>query len=364
MKLGIKILFYLAFITSLFACIDEFDPKLDNNKRRLVIEAKLTTKLDHHYVYLTYDAPYNSDASIFKDYVADAKVKIVDDKGTEYQFVDDPLQSNAIKTSFGYNYKSAIKFKAEVGRSYQLFVETFDKKTYVSTIEKVIPVPPVISPKVDFKEITPAAYIKGRFNVSVNVKDQANEKNYYKWDWYHVKKLDWCREYSIGTAAGTTPYVDPCCETCFEIVPCTDCIELASDYLIDGNIFNKAITSVPFDDNTNYYLVVNQYSISENAYKFWNAVKEQSKNSGGLFDATPQSIKGNIKNSKDAAEEVLGYFTVSDLHEEIIVVDRNLTSPKPFIIEKYLPPTWVRTTRCFPCNESYNRTKTTPKGWK
>jgi DegV family protein with EDD domain len=159
-----------------------------------------------------------------------------------------------------------------------------------------------------------------KFKVSVNVKDRAKENNYYKWDWYNVKQINWCREYTIGSAAGTLSYVDPCCETCYQISPCIDCIELAQDKLIDGNVFNKPITTIPFDDNTNYYLVVNQYSISENAYKFWNAVKEQSKNSGGLFDAIPKSIKGNFKNAKDPKEEVLGYFTVSDVHEEIIII--------------------------------------------
>jgi hypothetical protein len=359
-----KIIFTLIFIVSFLSCIDEFNPKLDGKTRRLVVEANLTTKLDFHYVYLTFDAPYNSTASIFKDYVADAKVKMIDNLGNEYLFFDDPTQNNMIKTSFGYNYRSVNKFKAEVGRTYQLFVETFDKKTYVSAPEKVLPVAPVENVKIDFEEINPASYVKGKFKVSVNVKDRAKENNYYKWDWYNVKQINWCREYTIGSAAGTLSYVDPCCETCYQISPCIDCIELAQDKLIDGNVFNKPITTIPFDDNTNYYLVVNQYSISENAYKFWNAVKEQSKNSGGLFDAIPKSIKGNFKNAKDPKEEVLGYFTVSDVHEEIIIIDRNLKSPKPYIIELYQPPWWVRTQKCFPCVESYNRTKIKPKGWK
>ncbi len=362
MRNSFKIIIYL-FIAGFLSCINEYDPKLDSSDRRLVIESHLTTKLAFHYVYLTFDAPYNSDASIFKDYVGDAKVMIKDNLGNEYPFLDDPVQNNYIKTSRGYNYRSVNKFKAEIGRSYQLFIETFDKKTYVSAPEKVIQVPKVENVKIDFTEIKPSSYLRGQFKVSVNVKDRAKESNYYKWDWYNVKKIDWCREYSIGNAAGTTSYVDPCCETCYEITPCVDCIEISNDKLIDGNVFNKALTSVPYDNSSNYYLVVNQYSISENAYKFWNTVKEQSKNSGGLFDAIPKSIKGNIKNSKDSKEEVLGYFTVSDLHEEIIIIDRNLSSPKPIIVELYLPP-WIRTEKCWPCVESFNRTKIKPVGWR
>jgi hypothetical protein len=347
----------------LWSCISEFDPKLNTSERRLVVESQLTTKLDFQYVYLTFDAPYNSDASIFKDYVGDAKVSIKDNLGNEFLFFDDPSQNNYIKTNRGYNYRSVNKFKAEVGRTYQLFVETFDKKKYQSAPEKVFPVPKIENVKVDFKEILPIGYASGLFKVSVNVKDTPNTPNYYKWDWYSVKKLDWCREYAIGTGAGTTPYVDPCCGDCYEKDFCIDCNEIANDKLIDGNVFNKPLLTVPYDSSNNYYLVINQYSISENAFKFWNTVREQSKNSGGLFDAIPKSIKGNIRNINDSKEEVLGYFTVSDLHEEIVIVNRNRSSPKPVIPRIYLFP-WVRTKTCFACVESFKRTKIKPEGWK
>jgi hypothetical protein len=342
MKLPIRFfVIIVGALLSIFSCVEPFDPKLKSDVKRLVIEAHLTTKLDFQYVYLTYDAAYNSDASVFKDYVASAKVSLKDNLGNEFDFYDDPAQNNYIKTPAGYNYRSVNKIQLVVGRTYQLFVETFDKKKYASTPEKVTPVPKIEKVSAVFNEIIPPAYLKterGEYKISINVKDAPNEKNYYKWDWFHVKKIDWCREFTIGSAAGTTSYVQPCCGNCYEKVVCTNCLELGNDRLIDGNSFDRFITKIPFDNTTNYYLVVNQYSINENAYKFWNTVKEQSKSSGGLFDPTPKSIKGNFSNIKDATEDVLGYFTVSDIHEEIIVIDRNRASPKPFYTELYQPP--------------------------
>ncbi len=356
-------------LLSVIACVEPFDPKLKSDARRLVIESQLTTKLDFQYVYLTYDAPYNSDVSVFRDYVADAKVTLRDNLGNEFAFFDDPNQTNFIKVPAGYNYRSVNKIQLVVGRSYQLFVETFDKKKYESTPEKVVGVPKIEKVNVEFREITPPAYLtteRGEYKVTVNVKDTPGEKNFYKWDWYNVKKIDWCREYTVGNAAGTISYVQPCCQECYEKTVCTNCLELENDRLVDGNSFNRYITKVPFDFTSNYYLVINQYSISEKAYKFWNTVKEQSKSSGGLFDPTPKSIKGNFRNINNADEEVLGYFTVSDLHEETVIIDRSRTSPKPFITELYQPPFWVQLppAQCFACVESFNRSRFAPKGWK
>ena len=56
---------------------------------------------------------------------------------------------------------------------------------------------------VAFNEIIPPAYLKterGEFRVSVNVKDTPSEKNYYKWDWYNIKKINWCRRIKMDTS--------------------------------------------------------------------------------------------------------------------------------------------------------------------
>ncbi len=352
-------------ILNFFACVEPFDPALKSDARRLVIEAQLTTKLDFQYVYLTYDASYSSEKSVFEEYVPDAKVTLKDNLGNEFAFFDDPAQNNAIRASFGYNYRSVNKIQLVVGRTYQLFVETSDKKKYESMPEKVTAVPKIEKVTPEFVEIIAPAFLKterGEYAVTVNVKDTPNEKNFYKWDWYSVKQIEWCAEFRRGLMS----VVAPCCGDCYEKTVCRDCITLSSDRLIDGNSFDKLITKVPYDGSNNYYLVISQYSISENAYKFWNTVKEQSKASGGLFDPTPKSIRGNFRNSANANEEVLGYFTVSDVHEEIVIIDRKRTSPKPFERQEYLPPFWERLppSQCATCVESYKRSKFPPKGWQ
>lgn len=365
MKIFNKNIGFLFLSVLLVACVDLYDPKLTSDKLRLVVEAQFTTKLDYQYVYLTYDAPYNSEGNNFKNLVTRAKVKITDDQGKVFEFYDEIEPNNQIKTREGYNYRSVNKIKAELGRKYKLTVEVLDGRKYESSLESPVPVTKVDKVNIEFRELGRPSKVVGEFLVSIDTKDAPTSKDFYKWDSYHVKQINYCREWYIYGQGGavTQSFVDKCCEPCFEKVKNDDAFQLANDRLINGNsIIRQHVATVPFDNNTPYYLVVNQYSLTEDAYKFWNAIKEQSKNSGGLFDATPKSIRGNIKNINDASEEVLGIFYVSDVYEHQINIERNRSTPKPIIIEPYSLG-WIKTEQCFPCQESYNRTKVRPAGF-
>jgi hypothetical protein len=356
---------FLLLSTFLVACVDIYDPKLTTDKLRLVVEAHLTTKLDYQYVYLTYDAPYNSEGNNFKNLVNRAKVKIVDDQGKVFEFYDEIEPNNQIKTREGYNYRSVNKIKAELGRKYKLTVEVLDGRKYESSLQGAVRVPKIDKVSTEFSELSPPIKIKGQFAVFIDTQDSPTEKNFYKWDTYHVKQINYCREWYIFGQGGavTQSFVDKCCEPCYEKVRYDDAYEIGNDRLINGNkITRKYVATVPFENTTPYYMVINQYSLTEDAYRYWNAVKEQSKNSGGLFDATPKSIRGNIKNINDVSEEVLGIFYVSDVYEHQINIDRNLTNPKPIIVEPYSLG-WIKTDQCWPCQESYNRTKVKPAGF-
>lgn len=360
----LRYLYILAFF-SLVSCVELYDPGLTSDTKRLVVESLITTKDDYQYVYLTYDAAYNSEENIFKNLVIKAKVSVTDDKGNSYEFYDEIAPNNQIKTSAGYNYRSVNKFKAVVGRTYTLHVETVDGKKYVSKPELALPVVPITTAYYEFQALVPPSKFKGQFNVFIDTKDPAGQTNYYRWDAFHVKEQLYCREWYIyGTGGAVTQaFVDKCCGPCYDLVACEDCYALGNDRFTDGNTIKKQfIGTVPFDNTTNYYMQINQYSMTESAYKFWETVRQQSKNSGGLFDATPKSIKGNLQSVDNPKEEVLGYFGVSDVSEYYLNVNRNITSPKPIIVEEYSIG-FTKTTDCYPCQESFSRKRTPPPGW-
>jgi hypothetical protein len=71
-----------------------------------------------------------------------------------------------------------------------------------------------------------------------------------------------------------------------------------------------------------YSMTVNQYSLSEDEYNYWEKLQSISDEVGGLYDIIPASIPGNIFSVQNPSEKVLGYFSVSARSSKrIYVVD-------------------------------------------
>ncbi len=62
-----------------------------------------------------------------------------------------------------------------------------------------------------------------------------------------------------------------------------------------------------------YSLLVEQYSITKNAYHYWELLKSNSQENGSIFDKQPTSLEGNIKCISNPKIKVLGYFGVSSV---------------------------------------------------
>ncbi len=71
-----------------------------------------------------------------------------------------------------------------------------------------------------------------------------------------------------------------------------------------------------------YSLFVQQLTISEDAYEFWNGIEEQSAGQENLYAKQPFQISGNVHNIDNDAEPVLGYFMVAGISEKRIFMDR------------------------------------------
>lgn len=246
-----------------------------------------------------------------------------------------------------------------MGRTYQLFIQTENGKQYRSKPELVRAVPKLSKIYTEFKKLPPTFPNPiGEFLVFTDFKDSPTPDEYYRWESVHWYQLDYCQYYSISTS----PYIyrQPCCQDCYEFKICRECQPVVSDRLTNGNeIKRQLIAKYPYNEMTPYYLKIRQYSISRDVYNFWNTLQIQSQNTGGMFDVTPKQIRGNMLSVNNPDEEVLGYFSASDVDEKIIYFERNLAEIKPF------PPfdTYIDDPECFACQEFNNRTRVKPKDW-
>jgi hypothetical protein len=69
-----------------------------------------------------------------------------------------------------------------------------------------------------------------------------------------------------------------------------------------------------------YSLLVRQYSISKHAYVFWDQLRANNMERGGLYETQPLPAKGNLVNLTNPQQPVLGYFQVSNVKTKRIFV--------------------------------------------
>jgi hypothetical protein len=345
MKKIVYCLFYCLFFNS---CIDKIDLKVPDVPRKLIVDGAVTNLPGPYFVQLTYSVPFNSPK--ITDLISGAEVSISDNLGNVY-----PLKgfTNGV-------YKSdSASFQGIVGRLYSVNIKTLDNKQYQSKPELLrvpVPVDTVTS------KYIPSQLRDKSFDVFVKVKDPSVSENYYRWKWRNYKAIDICQISRIKNETGSFVYLSPCCQNCWEITTSYGSLALFSDDLINGKTFTQKVANIPYDGIWEYYMQIEQYSVSKENYTYWNLVQGQISNSGGIFDNTPAFIQGNVVNIKDPDEQVLGIFNVMGAVKKIVYIPRNVPGVSP-TVPTPLSGTVVTLRQCLECKGD-SRTPIKPEGWR
>jgi hypothetical protein len=69
-----------------------------------------------------------------------------------------------------------------------------------------------------------------------------------------------------------------------------------------------------------YSILVNQYSLNEDEYLYWEKLQNIGEQVGGLYDIIPSSVPSNVFSLVDPNEKVLGYFSVSAITSKRIFI--------------------------------------------
>ena len=342
----VRWLWLCILLTGAAACITPFDPNLVGGDKYLTFEGVLTDAPGPYRFALTLSAGYNSTESVYDQRVTGGKLWVTDDAGLRVDFADDGKG----------NFTSPVPFRGQTGRAYTLHV-LYQNQTYQSQPERITSVPPIDTVYSAYQSGTlPGLTTNGFFDVFVDVTDPADAENQYQWDWIHYEQPNFCVLYSVQAAT----FAKPCCSDCWNISRSAGQLILASDQLINGKrLTGQRIMQVPFDDTAPYYLKIGQYSLSRGAYQYWKSIQTLTGNVGGVFDTTPATLTGNLRNLDPAGRSMLGYFQVSAYRQRIVYIRRLGVLAQPFAKTTYpVYPT------CEPCTESLYRTARKPEGWQ
>ena len=279
----------------------------------LVVDGVITNADEPYTVKLSYTS--SSLKSYEGDALSGAAVYITDEEGNRADLTE--------TNTFDGEYKTDPSlFRGEIGKTYQLHIISPDGKTYVSLPETMPEV--AILDSVYFElESRPYETSLGTLldewglQFYLNTGSGENKPAYYRWSW---------RETYEFTAPLTTP-MQLNVPVCYQSGTRVRDLNIASTQgLSRDRIARRKINFVEKSGRKlqrRYSLLVQQYSLSERAYTFWENVQEQQENAGSVFAPPPSPIPGNMSRVDDDRELVLGYFQVSAVTENRVFVTRS-----------------------------------------
>jgi len=301
---------YIALITGFLiisSCITQFVPETDENDTMLVVEGMITDQPGVYTVKLSKSLPLSSDGNTVV--LTGCIVNISDDNGN---------WTSLFETQPG-TYVTDGVFRGYVGRKYKLHINTnnpdLSYKNYESLLMEMKPVPLIDS--LFYEKITTDVTLDGRpreqeCQVYLNTTDPDGICKHFRWDFsetwmfrlpYDVpNRICWISNNSNSIFIKNTSVLS---EDRIEKWP-VNYISAKTDRL-----------------SKRYSLLVNQYSLNEDEYNYWEKLQNVTENVGSLYDITPVSIPGNIYCIEDPSEQVLGYFSVSAKTSKRIFIEDN-----------------------------------------
>ncbi|MDQ3395303.1 MAG: DUF4249 domain-containing protein [Bacteroidota bacterium] len=273
---NIQSIFYITLFMLFTSCEDVVEIDLPEGEKRLVVEAWLNNIDPLQEVKLSLTGPYFENQATQS--VAGATVRISDDLGTIY---------NMVEETPGF-YQNT--FLPEVGRAYTLEIITIEGIEYVSNPETMEAVPEMDEFYYEYRQRE--LFLLEGYYVFIGLKDPPGVKNFYRWKYYiNGEFQNKAQDFAIQ-----------------------------DDDLIDGaELLDIQYNIEPLKAGDT--VKIEQYSLTEDAYNFLVKVREQITSGRLLFDAPPAPVTGNIINVNNPNETVLGYFGVSAVDVQDIVIE-------------------------------------------
>ncbi len=328
-------------------CITEYQPKIKSLPPALVVEGSITDQPGPYRVKLTRTTDYTNAGINLPE--TGATVLVSDENG----------QQELLQESGPGSYQTtATGLRGIAGHRYRLNIVTKDGSRYQSDAELLTAAPPISNVYYKYRADPTALTnenIQG-WDVYIDTKDPEAIGDFYRWQWAHYEPITLCQ---VVDRPNTIPLGIPCCTACWDITRCYTCVNIKSDVAINGNTLSRQfITRVPYTSRSTYYLEVQQQRLSAGGYAFWQSVKGLVQNNGGLFDAAPSTVRGNLRCLSDPNLAVYGFFGATGVSEAYINVDRSDAEGQPnFLLLDYA-------MGCTTCADNQYRTSTKPRWWK
>jgi hypothetical protein len=296
---------FLLIVQLSSSCITQFIPQISEEKELLVVQGLITDHQETDTIKLSKSLPFGHINEATP--VSGSKVSISDNMGNSFGLKE-------IKN--GTYITDANNFKGVPGRYYTLHINTnSDNLNYESLPIEMKAVPPIDSLYYDKIVVEPPSEnFKGidACQIYLNTHDPSDNCKYYRWDYSETWQL--------------RLLFDVPNQTCW-ISDRSHAINIKSTAAFNDATINSLpvnyITNATDRLKTRYSIEVNQYSLSEDEFNYWEKIQNVAIQVGGLYDIIPSSIPSNIHCIENPEKVVLGYFSVSAKSSKRIFISDN-----------------------------------------
>jgi hypothetical protein len=295
-----RVLIYcLIVFISTTNCVDPYDFKPKEAGEYLVIDGRITQSDDINPLKLTMSTTYATSTNARP--VENAQIKLVDSNGASELYIEE---------GDGIYIHCGNSLQVHVGGTYHLEIEIGNKK--YQSIPQTLP-EPVQADSITFKvgygsEVNEYGNEVSFENIDIFINTPINVngiKSYLRWK----SEESWS-----FTEIKCHPLHNP--KTCYMArdLSTEDIYTFSSDAISGTYLSNHLVAKKRILNNVEFiethFFIVNQYTLQEEAYAYWDKVIQIANPSGNIFDLPPAPLSGNVYNVNNEDEVVLGYFEI------------------------------------------------------
>jgi len=308
---------YMIIFQVITGCIEPYVPYINEGLAdSYVVNGEISNQAGYHQVTVS-TASCISDPGYHP--VPGCQGAIEDNKGNVFRLEE--FEKGGYRVWIDQEY-------LEAGTSYRVRIITPSGEEIVSDYDKMPACPPIDTIYYERKEKVTVNTEKTQMGLQFYIDFHGTESDsrYFRWTveetWEYT--AGYPREHYYDGEFHDIRPIDYTYYTCWITRPVKDIFTLTTENLISNNY--KSV-GVHFVDNTTnrlyikYTALIEQHAISEAAYAFWEQLRINSQEQGGMYEKQPMSVKGNIYYLSHPETKVYGFFGAYSFSRKRIWVD-------------------------------------------
>jgi hypothetical protein len=302
----INLIIPLSLLIIINGCLEPYAPPASTiDKNYLVVDGFINASDNSSTITLTRSQPLNSSDSA--EQVTDAAVSIEDSDGNSR-----PL------TSKGAGVYVNTNLAIDASKTYRLHISEKSEDYYSDFV------PVNQSPSIDSVQWS-LQQVQGDTSVRfyVNTHGSENQSRYYLWSFQETWLYSAAYNTEVKFSNGVVYPAFDSVYFCWKTVNSTSILIASSTQLSQNVISHFQLHSEPVGSiklRVGYSFLVNQLSITKDAFEYWQKLKSNTENLGTIFGTLPSQFSGNIRSATNPSEPVFGYFFAGSLSSKRIFI--------------------------------------------